>query len=281
MSALYDAHNHLQDAWLRPHRSRVFSDLAELDIQGAVVNGTEEKDWSEVATMAHEHPFVVPSFGLHPWNVGNASPSWREALLRHLDSHPKGGVGEIGLDRWILDRARPDDLRLAGLTRAPLEQQTEAFVWQLEVAAERNVPVTIHCIDAWGPLTEVLRKARLPKRGFLLHAYGGSAELARQLLPAGAHFSFNGYFLEERQAAKRAVFETLPSDRVLVETDAPAMPLPEARRRYSLPGQADGNAINHPGNIGAVYEGLAEIRKTPGEGLAATVEQNFRRYFEV
>jgi TatD DNase family protein len=188
-------------------------------------------------------------------------------------------VGEIGLDRWILDRARPDDSRLTGLRRASLDEQIEAFTWQLGLAAERNLPVTIHCLDAWGALLDVLRRSGRPARGFLLHAYGGLADLAREFAALGACFSFNGCFLGERQAAKRAVFATLPADRVLVETDAPAMPPPGDFRAYSLPGLADGHPINHPANIGRIYDGLAAVRTTPLETLTAQVADNFHRLF--
>ena len=278
-AALYDAHNHLQDAWLTPHRRQVFEDLGRTTLRAAVVNGTAESDWSDVAALAREHPFVRPSYGLHPWNVGNARSSWQDALRQQLDADPHAAVGEIGLDRWILDRARADDSRLAGLRRASLNEQQDVFVWQLRLAAERNLPVTIHCIDAWGLLLETLRSTSRPARGFLLHAYAGSAELARDFGALGAFFSFNGYFLGERQRAKRAVFATLPTDRILAETDAPAMPLPPERRAYSLPGLADGNPINHPANIGAVYAGLAEIRGLTVDELAPLIERNFERLF--
>jgi TatD DNase family protein len=276
---LYDAHNHLQDAWLAPHRARVLTELNAIPLTRAVVNGTCEADWTEVEQLANKHTFILPSYGLHPWNVGNASSTWRDHLQAQLGRSPRCAAGEIGLDRWMLERARPDDSRLAGLRRAPLDEQIDAFRWQLELAAQRNLPATIHCIDAWGALTDVLRDVTPPARGFLLHAYGGSAELARQLVPRGAYFSFNGYFLGERQAAKREVFESLPVDRLLVETDAPAMPLPAEYRTHSLPGLADGNPINHPANIGAVYEGLAKLRGVAMDTLAAQIEENFQRLF--
>lgn len=279
MSPLYDAHNHLQDAWLAPHRATMFADLARIPLRAAVVNGTCESDWPEVAALASEHAFVRPSYGLHPWNVGNATPLWRDALRRRLDADPRAAIGEIGLDRWILDRARPDDSRLAGLRRASLDEQLEVFSWQLALAAERNLPVTIHCLDAWGALAAALRATPRPARGFLLHAYGGSADLAREFAALGACFSFNGYFLGERQGAKRDVFRTLPAERLLAETDAPAMPLPDAHRTHALPGLADGNPINHPANIGAVYAGLAHLRSLTSESLASLLEKNFTRLF--
>jgi TatD DNase family protein len=277
---LYDAHNHLQDAWLAPHRAQVWRDLATIPLRGAVVNGTCEADWDDVAQLAREQAFIVPSFGLHPWNVGNATAGWRDALRGRLDADPRAVIGEIGIDRWILERAKPDDPRLAGLRRAPLEEQLEVFRWQLALAAERNLPTSIHCIDAWGALLETLRAAARPARGFLLHAYGGSTELAREFAALGAYFSFNGYFLGERQRAKREVFKTIPAERLLAETDAPAMPLPAACRTHELPGEADGNPINHPANIGAVYAGLAEVRGVAVERLAEQIEQNFLRFFD-
>ena len=276
---LYDAHNHLQDAWLAPHRPTVFADLAALPLRRAVVNGTAENDWADVTTLARTHAFVLPSYGLHPWNVGNAAASWRDVLLRTLDADPHAAVGEIGLDRWILERARLDDPRLAGLRRASLDEQREAFSWQLALAAERNLPVTVHCLEAWGAILDVLRNAARPARGFLMHAYSGSAETARELAALGAYFSFNGNFLGERHAARRAVFAALPADRLLVETDAPAMPLPAERRAYSLPGLADGTTLNHPASIAVGYAGLAEVRRVPLPALTASVAENFTRFF--
>ena len=272
---LYDAHNHLHDAWLAPHRAEVFAALREVGLKRAVVNGTCEADWPEVAALAREHTVVWPSFGLHPWDVGNASPQWRDQLQRTLDEHPQSALGEIGLDRWILERARPDDPRLAGLRRAPLEEQVDAFRWQLQLAIERSLPVTIHCLEAWGAVRETL--AALPKlpRGFLLHAYGGSIELAQEFTALGAFYSFNGAFLAERHRPKREVFRVLPEGRILVETDSPAMPLPPGWQTHALPKLADGGVVNHPANIHNAYAGLAEIRGVDLAQLAPRVAGNF------
>jgi len=276
---LIDAHNHLQDEWLAPHLESIARGCENAGITAMVVNGTSESDWATVAALARRFTWVRPSFGLHPWDCGNASPGWREALGRVLDATPGAGVGEIGIDRWIIDRARPDDARLAGLRRAPLAEQEEAFLWQLELAADRDLPVTIHCIDAWGRLLELLRTARRPARGFLLHAYAGSGELAREFTALGAYFSFNGAYLAERHAARCAVFAQLPHDRMLVETDAPAMPLPAERDRHPLPRTGNGERINHPANLTSTYAGLAEVLGLSERELQADVAENFARWF--
>ncbi len=275
----FDAHNHLQDEWLAPHLASVLDQLAALPIECAVVNGTCETDWPQVADLARRLSWVRPSFGLHPWLVGNREAHWFEKLVHHLNENPGAALGEIGLDRWILDRAKSDDVRLEGLRRAPLAEQTEIFSQQLQLGAQRNLPVTIHCLDAWGALQEILSTHPLPARGFLLHAYGGSAEMTKTFAAQGAYFSFSGYFLGEKQTRAQNVFRELPLDRLLVETDAPSMPLPQAWRTYKLPPGPAGVTLNHPGNIEAVYAGLAKLRGISLQELSEIIAENFVRFF--
>ena len=283
MMNLSDAHNHLASSRLAPHLPQIFADLAAAGITHAVVNGTDETDWLEVARLAATRSMVIPSYGLHPWDVGNRSPAWFDSLRQHLVADPRAAVGEIGLDRWMLDRARSDDPRLAGLRRAPLDEQLSTFTTQLALATELHRPVTVHCIDAFGLLLENLqaaqREQRLPPR-FLLHAYSGAGELVKPFADLGAYFSFNAAYLAPRHVRLREVFQLVPRDRLLVETDAPAMQAPTAYAPFSLPAGPDGLRPNHPANLAAAYAGLAELRQEPLEILASNIAENFRRLFE-
>lgn len=279
MPPLYDAHNHLHDDWLAPHLDAIGADLRAIGLRRAVVNGTCEADWPAVASLAARFPWALPSYGLHPWDAGNRTEGWFDRLKALLAAEPRAAVGEIGLDRWILDRARPDDPRLTGLRRAPLEEQGEVFIKQLSFAAAENRPVTLHCLQAYGALEGLLRHVNTPARGFLLHAYGGPWEMVPVFADRGAYFSFNGAFLDPRHSAKLGVFKKIPADRLLVETDAPAMPLPADRARFTLPPATDGSPVNHPANLAATYAALADLRGVPLEELAAQVEENFLRLF--
>jgi TatD DNase family protein len=261
---LFDAHNHLHDERLLPWRMDFTAELPALGVRGAVVNGTREADWPAVAALAAEVPWVLPSFGLHPWHVNERSDAWRETLLRFLDAHPGAGIGEIGLDRWIEGH--------------DITTQSECFLAQLAIAARRNLPATIHCLRAWGPLWDIIRESPLPARGFLLHAYGGPAEMVRGFLDRGAYFSFSPSFLHERKSAQREIFRALPATRILVETDAPDLaPPPEKNPRPIA--DANGRPLNHPANIILAYDALAEIRGVPRDELAAVVAENFTRLF--
>ncbi len=261
---MIDAHNHLHDARLAPHLSEIRPALARLAVERAVVNGTREADWAAVAALAAEQTWVLPSFGLHPWHIHGRSGEWLGNLERLLAAHPSAGVGEIGLDRWIADHDIAD--------------QSAVFRAQLSLAATLNRPVTIHCLRAWGALWEILRSHALPARGFLIHAYGGPAEMTHGFLDHGGYFSFNAYFLHERKAAQREIFRHLPGDRILLETDAPDLPPPVERNPHPLTDTA-GNAINHPANLALAYASLAELRGVPLNELVAQVRGNFARLF--
>lgn len=274
-----DAHNHLHDARLRPHLERITAQLESLGLKAAVVNGTCEADWPAVSNLARQYSWVRPSYGVHPWDAGNRSPVWKERLRQILLAEPGAAVGEIGIDRWMTDAARPDDSRLLGLRRAPLAEQVEVFLEQFALARELDRPVTLHCLQAWGALGDLLRGNPAPARGFLLHAYSGPREMVRSFAELGAYFSFNPGFLDPRKEAIRDAFRSVPADRLLVETDAPAMLPPAPWRTHRLPPAPDGTALNHPGNIEAAYAGLAALRGLPVADLAPQVATNFTRLF--
>lgn len=261
---LYDAHNHLQDPRLAPYRAAIMQTIGREGIVKMVVNGSCEEDWPQVLALARQHSQVIPSFGYHPWYVKERTEAWQKNLVDCLDRVP-AAIGEIGLDRWIQDYDAP--------------QQEEAFVWQLALAARRNLPVSIHCLKAWGRLLEILQSEPRLRRGFLLHSYGGPAEMIRPLAELGAYFSFPGYYARERKARQRETFKQVPPDRLLIETDAPDQLLPDDRNGYPLTDGVSAKPINHPANLSAVYRFAAEMLNEPLEALAERVEKNFHRLF--
>ena len=103
---LYDAHQHFHFDPLTPHRARIAADLRAVGLKRAVVNATNEEEWPVVATLAREHAWILPSHGIHPWDCGNRSPAWLDNLRDALLADPRAGIGEIGLDRWIIDGVR-------------------------------------------------------------------------------------------------------------------------------------------------------------------------------
>jgi TatD DNase family protein len=259
----YDAHNHLQAARFAGRQRELLAACETSGVERMVVNGACESDWPEVLRLARENKMVLPSFGYHPWYLHERTPDWLSTLENFLDAIP-AAVGEIGLDRW-----KPD---------LPYAPQEEVFLAQLRLAAERNLPVSIHCLQAWGRLLELLQKNPRPHCGLVLHSFGGPAEMIPALAKLGAYFSFPGYFLHERKLKQRAAFRKVPRDRLLIETDAPDQPLPPEKILFPLAG-TDGQPLNHPANLTAVYSGLAEFLGEDLNSLVVCVAENFRRVF--
>lgn len=259
----YDAHNHLQDERFAGRQNELLAACAEAGVARMVVNGACEGDWPDVLTLAQQSKIVLPSFGYHPWYLHERTNDWLKQLESFLDRVPSA-VGEIGLDRW-----KPD---------LPYDHQEEVFLAQLDIAAKRNQPVSIHCLQTWGRLHQLLREHPRPARGFVLHSFGGPAEMIPALAKLGAYFSFPGYFLNERKQRQREAFRSVPRGRLLIETDAPDQHLPEELNRFPLAG-TDGKLLNHPGNLRAVYEGVAGVLGEKLEPIAAQVEENFQRIF--
>lgn len=261
---LYDAHNHLQDDRFGGRQADLIAVCRQAGVVRMVVNGACESDWPDVLALARQYPEVLPSFGYHPWYLAERTPQWREQLLHFLDQIP-AAVGEIGLDRW-----KPD---------LPYAGQEEVFVAQLHLAAERNLPVSIHCLQAWGRLFDLLRDSPRPAGGFLLHSYGGPVEMVSAFTALGAYFSLPGYYAHERKDRQRETFRQIPLNRLLLETDAPDQLLPDERNQFPLRTSGGDRSLNHPANLAAVYAFAAELRGVPLPELAGQMAENFVRLF--
>ncbi|HAB19215.1 MAG TPA: TatD family deoxyribonuclease [Verrucomicrobiales bacterium] len=278
---LYDAHNHLHDDRFGGRQQDLLEGARTAGVVRMVVNGSGEDDWPAVAELARRFPEVLPSFGCHPWYLGQRTPRWLETLDTMLAQTPGASVGEIGLDRWMLEnperwQAYVGDSRIG---QAPsLMVQETAFVGQLRLAAERKRAASIHCLRAFGRLRELLAANPRPAGGFLLHSYGGPAEMVPEFVKLGAYFGFPGYFAHDRKCRQRETFKSVPLDRLLIETDAPDQLPPAALQRFPVISN-DGRHLNHPGNLGAIYEYVARLRGIPLLDLTEIVGRNFTRLF--
>lgn len=263
---IYDAHMHLQEPELAGLRDEIDAEWSRLGLVKAVVNGTCEADWPVVKALAAEDSRVLPSYGLHPWYVDARSADWVETLESRLGA-ARSAIGEIGIDHGVPGR---DDAI-----------QEEVFLRQLDLGYRLDRTVSIHCVKAWGRLEVLLRaqRDRLPDPGFLLHAYGGSAEMVPGFADLGAYFSFSAYAAHPRSGKRQKALEVIPEDRLLIETDAPALLPPPDRIVRPAVDQQSGRPINHPANIEGAYRYVAEFLGVPIDVLAERVEQNFVRLF--
>jgi TatD DNase family protein len=190
----------------------LLASMREAGVDQCVVNSTCEADWSRLLEVSKvDSSMLRPAIGIHPWWAGKASVGWVERMGHLLDGHPNALIGECGLDAVIRD--------------CPLDVQWAVFLPQLEMACRMKRPVVIHCVRAWGRLMDGLE--HYPAHGALMHAFSGSLETACRLLRLGAYFSFSPIHLKKSMSAASQVFRELPRDRILIETDASGMQLPD------------------------------------------------------
>jgi TatD DNase family protein len=258
---LVDSHLHLQSYGPETDVAAVVEQALAVGVSHFIVNGTSPADWETVLELAGKFPQVVPCLGLHPWFV-ETDENWREVLEDLLKTN-MCGVGEVGLDRAveIYDEA----------------VQVEASRYQLGLARKYNRPVMVHCVKAWGLLMDILDTESLPQ-GMLIHAYGGSADMVKPLVKKGAYFTFSGSVLSDRFKRAREALKTVPLDRLLVESDAPYMLPPEEFCKFTLVAK-DGSKANHPANLPAILEGMADLLGVPLEQLRKQIWENSQRFF--
>ena len=181
----------------------------------AIINvATNPDNIKTTLSLAERYDFIYAAVGIHPEDCHNIAGEPADVLMeveKNL-SHPKVvAIGEIGLDYYW----KPFDR----------ERQIEFFDLQLEMAKEHGLPVIIHCRDAVGDAVEVVKRHRGVRGAF--HAYSGSAETARELLPYGWYFSFGGVATYKNAHKVREAMRAVPIDRLLIETDCPYLsPVP-------------------------------------------------------
>lgn len=258
-----DAHNHLQDERLASTLEESLAECERIGVVRAVVNGTHPRDWPRVEALAQRCSWIFPSFGVHPWYIDDLPTGYLSVLGDYLDRAPSV-IGEIGIDHWKegIDRAR----------------QEEVFLEQLSLARARNLPVTIHGLKAWSRLLELLRAHGTPAKGFLLHSYSGPRELVEPFANLGGYFSVAPAFLAPQRHAKLDIFRSIPTDRILLETDAPDQG-PTREMDLYLDNTGGTKSVNHPGNIQLVYRGMARLLGLSHDELTERMRENFMRLF--
>jgi TatD DNase family protein len=197
-------------------------------------------------------PGVVIALGQHPWVA--QEELGRDELATLIKDRGAVAVGEVGLD-FRYDKAAPRERQLAQLT------------WQLELAVDLGLPVSLHARGAFDELLGVLARFRPALRG-AVHAFSRGAALAERFVAMGMHVAFGGAVTQENARAAHEAALAVPLDRLLVETDAPAIAL------RGCPAEDVG-----PRHAAQVGHALAALRGLAPDELARISTDNARRLF--
>ncbi len=264
-----DSHCHIQDAYLKDPDGvdAVIDRAVRSGVDRLVCIGTGDEESRQAVELARDvmarrsDLAVWAAVGLHPHEASHGvAPiaALLDPVVPGPDRKAPGSivaVGECGLDYYY--------------EHSPREAQREAFAAQIALAKAHGLALVVHTRDAWDDTLDILRACGAPERT-VIHCFTGGEAEARRCLDLGAYLSFSGIVTFKNAGDVRAAAVVCPSNRLLVETDAPFLaPVPFRGK------------TNEPAYVALVGKAVAEIRDQPVEELAAVTNTNVSAVFSL
>jgi TatD DNase family protein len=254
LSELIDTHSHL--ALLKHSPLSEILDRAKTEgVVKMISVATEENDWESNRAVALAHPNVYYSLGLHPHEASH----WEKCeknLMNYFDATKCVALGEMGLDFFY--------------NHSPKEIQIVAFEAQLLLSQQMNLPVIIHCRDAFEELFASIKKVGLSSRGGVMHCFTGNADQAKRSVELGLMISFSGILTFKNAEPIREAAKVVPRSRLLVETDCPFLaPIPNRGKP------------NEPSFLPYTAKALAATLGETPEEIFRTTTENAVHFFKL
>ncbi|MGP4129555.1 TatD family hydrolase [Pantoea tagorei] len=223
---------------------------AEAGVERIIVPAVEASRFARIVSLAAQYPALYAALGLHPIAIDRHEEAHLEQLEHWLRQQPAKltAIGEIGLDLYM---DNPQFARQEFLLDA-----------QLRLAKRYDLPVILHSRRTHDKLALHLRRHDLPRRG-VVHGFAGSLQQAQAFIKLGYAIGVGGTLTYERASKTRNTLAQLPLNALLLETDAPDMPL------HGFQGEP-----NRPERARLVWQTLCELRPEPPQAIAEALWRN-------
>ena len=250
---LIDTHCHLDFAAFDDDRKTLIDALPTRGVVGVVNPAVSFENWQRVLDLAKAHESIYPALGIHPMFLDNAEKSHIDDLKGLLEKHREDvvAVGECGLD----------------LSLENIDVQRFYFTEQLKLAQEFELPVIIHHRKSHHLLIPFIKKYT-PQKGGVIHAFSGSYEQAMHYVELGFKLGIGGTITYDRAQKTRDTISRVPLEALVLETDAPDMPI------HGRQGKR-----NSPEYLGEIYTVLTLLRDEPGNEIEAQLLKNSNELF--
>jgi TatD DNase family protein len=253
---LIDSHCHLDFPELKAELGAVLQRAQAAGVGLMVTISTRVGQFNELRSLVEAHDNVFCSIGTHPHNAAEEPDIMVEELVE-LSRHSKVvAIGEAGLDYHY--------------DHSPRDVQEKSFRTHIAAARETDLPLVIHARDADADIARMLEEET--KKGafpFVLHCFTSGPDLAHRGLTLGGYISFSGVVTFKNAQALRDIALAVPSDRLLVETDAPYL-APEPLR----------GKTNEPAFVVHTAARLAALRGVREGEIARLTTENFCKLFK-
>lgn len=253
---LFDTHVHLNAEQFNDDLQEVIDRAVAEGVTNMVVVGFDEVTIKKAIELSEEYDFIHASVGWHPVDAIDMTPEHLD-WLKELANHPKVvALGEMGLDYYW--------------DKSPKEIQKEVFRKQIRLAREVKLPIIIHNRDATADIVEILKEENAGEVGGIMHCYSGSVETALECIDMNFYISLGGPVTFKNAKKPKEVAESIPLDRLLVETDCPYLtPHPYRGKR------------NEPAYVKLVAEEIAGLKGLSFEEIAEATTQNAKKLFGI
>ncbi|WP_182056900.1 TatD family hydrolase [Pantoea sp. ME81] len=228
---------------------------AQSGVERIIVPSVDASRFALVSQLAQQHVALYAALGLHPINIAEHQDAHLDQLEQWLQTpdSKRVAIGEIGLDLYMQD--------------AQFDKQTRLLDAQLKLAKQYDLPVILHSRRTHDQLALHLRRHDLPRRG-VVHGFAGSQQQAERFIQLGYAIGVGGTITYERASKTRNTIANLPLTSLLLETDAPDMPL------QGYQGQP-----NRPERARNVFDVLCQLRSESPDSIADMLWQNSLRVF--
>ncbi|EMH4163199.1 metal-dependent hydrolase [Pluralibacter gergoviae] len=230
---------------------------ARAGVEHIIVPSTEADRFATVLALAERYSPLYAALGLHPIVIERHSDDDLQQLENLLARRPEKliAIGEIGLDLYRED--------------PQFDRQEAILDAQLALAKRYDLPVILHSRRTHDKLAMHLRRHALPRTG-VVHGFAGSLQQAERFVALGYKIGVGGTITYPRASKTREVMARLPLSALLLETDAPDMPL------NGFQGQP-----NRPERAAQVFATLCELRPEAAEEIADALLANTRQIFSL
>lgn len=260
---LIDSHCHIDGEAFETDRDEVVQRAREAGVVAMLNVGTGDPnsdDFRKAVAVAEKYDNVFASVGVHPHDAKLYDNAAEAHLVDLARSEKVIAWGEIGLDYYY--------------DHSPRDIQKDVFRRQIRKAKELGLPIIVHSRDADEETAEILKDeyaAEASNRPVgIMHCFGGTVEMAKQLLPLGFLISFAGNVTFKKAENLRDAAKVVPLNRVLVETDCPFLtPVPFRGKR------------NEPSYVVHTARFLAELYEVDFETFAGQTTRNFIEFFDL
>lgn len=234
---MIDSHCHLDFEQFDPDRDQVLSRCKQIGIDKIIIPGTQVSRWQAQVDLCASVDSLFFALGIHPYFVDSANISDLTKLDEMLMLYKKQVValGEIGLDFH--------------LPEAGHQKQQDFFIAQLELADKYQIPVILHHRKSHNETLRLLKQKRFSQGG-VVHAFSGSVQEAKAYIDMGFMLGVGGTITYSRAQKTRETFKQISLEVLVLETDAPDMPL------NGRQGQR-----NSPEFLGEIAQQLAELKE--------------------